>query len=76
MNFLKRLLGPVWILLAAYVGYDRVVDSLEKIASPKPDDHIFGWVVLLVLTPLIVGSLGLFGYFALRGEYDRAGKTA
>lgn len=76
MNLLKRLLGPVWLLLALYVGYDRVVDSLQKIASPNLDDRIFGWVVLLVLTPLIVSSLGLFGYYALRGEYNRAGKSA
>jgi hypothetical protein len=76
MNLIKRLLGPVWIFLALYVGYDRIVDSLEKIVSPNLDDRIFGWVVLLVLTPLIVSSLGLFGYYALRGEYDRAGKSA
>jgi len=70
MNVLKRYLGLVWIGLGLCVGYDRVVDSLQKIASEKLDDQIFGWVVLLVLTPLITGGLCLFGYYALRGEYD------
>ncbi len=71
MNLLKRFLGLVWIGLGLYVGYDRIADSLQKIASTKLDDRIFGYVVLLVLTPLIVGGLCLFGYYALKGEYDQ-----
>lgn len=69
MNALKKALGVVWILLGLYIGYDRLADSLSKIASDKPDDRIFGWVVLLVLTPIVVGGLVLFGWYSLRGEY-------
>lgn len=69
MNAIKKALGIVWILLGLYIGYDRLADSLSKIASDKPDDRIFGWVVLLVLTPIVVGGLVLFGWYSLRGEY-------
>lgn len=70
MNALKRFFGLLWIALGLYVGYDRIVDSVAKISSENLENRIFGWVVLLVLTPLITGGLCLFGYYALKGEYD------
>ncbi|MBD2701711.1 hypothetical protein IC229_13760 [Spirosoma sp. BT702] len=70
MELLKKYLGVVWILLGVYVGYDRITDSLTKIGSPQLEDRVFGWVVLLVLTPIVVGGLILFGKYALDGEYD------
>ena len=69
MNALKKYLGVVWILLGLYVGYDRITDSLAKISSDKLEDHVFGYVVLLVLVPIVVGGLILFGKYALDGEY-------
>jgi hypothetical protein len=70
MNALKKYAGILWILLGLYVGYDRVLDSLTKIGSEKLEDRVFGWVVLLVLVPIIVGGLITFGRYALAGEYD------
>lgn len=69
METLKKYLGVIWILLGIYVGYDRVIDSLIKIGSEKLEDRVFGWVVLCVLVPIIVGGLILFGKYALDGEY-------
>lgn len=69
MQALKKYLGIVWILLGLYVGYDRLTDSLVKISSDKLEDRVFGWVVLLVLTPIVVGGLILFGTYALNSEY-------
>ncbi|GAB3694717.1 hypothetical protein GCM10027592_15920 [Spirosoma flavus] len=70
MELLKKYLGVVWIGLGLYVGYDRITDSLTKIDSSQLEDRVFGWVVLLVLTPIVVGGLILFGKYALDGEYD------
>ncbi|GAB3560608.1 DUF6814 family protein [Spirosoma fluminis] len=69
MEAVKKYLGIVWILLGIYVGYDQITDSLTKIASDKLEDRVFGWVVLLVLTPIVVSGLILFGKYALDGEY-------
>lgn len=69
MESIKKYVGVVWILLGLYVGYDRVTDSLTKISSENLEDRVFGWVVLLVLVPIIVGGLVLFGKYALEGEY-------
>ncbi|MCK8490453.1 MULTISPECIES: DUF6814 family protein [Spirosoma] len=70
MNLVKKYLGIVWILLGAYVGYDRTIDSLAKIASDKLEDRVFGWVILCVLVPIVVGGLILFGKYAFDGEYN------
>lgn len=70
MKAIKKYLGIVWILLGIYVGYDRIRDSLTKIGSENLEDRVFGWVVLCVLVPIIVGGLILFGKYALDGEYD------
>ncbi|GAB3886614.1 DUF6814 family protein [Spirosoma agri] len=70
MNALKKYLGVVWILLGIYVGYDQITDSLAKITSDKLEDRVFGWVILCVLIPIVVGGLLLFGKYALDGEYD------
>ncbi|WP_420150470.1 DUF6814 family protein [Spirosoma sp.] len=69
MDALKKYLGVVWILLGIYVGYDRITDSLTKISSDQLEDRVFGWVVLLVLVPIVVGGLILFGKYALDEEY-------
>ena len=75
MALLKKYLGIVWILLGLYVGYDRIIDSLTKIGSDKLEDRVFGWVVLCVLVPIVVGGLILFGKFALEDEYNSKSKS-
>ena len=60
----------MWMLLGVYVGYNRITDSLVKIGSDKLEDRVFGWVVLSVLVPIVVGGLILFGKYALDGEYN------
>ena len=72
MEQLKKYFGIIWILMGVYVGYDRVTDSLIKISSDKLEDRVFGWVVLCVLVPIVVGGLILFGKYALEGEYSNS----
>ncbi|MEZ0607341.1 DUF6814 family protein [Fibrella sp. WM1] len=71
MNRLKRILGFVWLALAALSGYFGVTAlGIPKLVSAKTDDLVFGIIVVFVLMPLIVGGLATFGYYAVRGEYD------
>ena len=71
MNTLKRLLGIVWIALAAAAAYFCIfIFGLPKFQTGRQDDLVFGIIIVFVLTPLIVLGLGAFGYFALKGEYD------
>lgn len=71
MNTIKRLLGIVWLLLALAAAYFCVfVFGLPKFHSGKQEDLVFGIIILFILTPLIVVGLSIFGYYALKGEYD------
>ena len=71
MNQIKRIAGIVWILLALLAAYGCImVFGVPKITSGKQEDLVFGIIILFVLTPIIVGGLFTFGYYALKGEYD------
>ena len=60
--------------LGVYAGYFSISTmGLPKVQSGlagNTSDLVFGLIVTGILTPLIVGALLLFGYFALVGEYD------
>ncbi|WP_294247146.1 DUF6814 family protein [uncultured Chryseobacterium sp.] len=71
MNGLKKILGILWIAVALVVGYFGItVLGIPKITSGKQEDLVFGIIILFVLMPIISGGLGIFGYYALTGEYD------
>ena len=71
MKAFRRILGVLWLLLAALAAYFCIVEfGLPKFATGKQDDLVFGIIILFVLTPLIVLGLAVFGYYALTGEYD------
>ncbi|MBC7607401.1 MAG: hypothetical protein H7199_10675 [Burkholderiales bacterium] len=72
MNQLKRFLGILWIALAFAAAYFCIFQfGLPKFLSGKQDDLVFGIIILFILTPLIVLGLGTFGYYALKGEFDK-----
>ncbi len=71
MEALKKILGIVWIALALIVAYFCIVEfGIPKITSGSQDDLVFGIIILFVLTPIISLGMGLFGYYALLGEYN------
>ena len=72
MNAIKRILGIVWLGLALAAAWFCIfIFGLPKLLSGKQDDLVFGIIILFVLTPLIVVGLGTFGFYALKGEYDK-----
>lgn len=71
MKALKRILGVLWIALAAAAAYFCIFEfGLPKFTSGKQEDLVFGIIILFILTPLIVLGLGIFGLYAVKGEYD------
>lgn len=70
MNAVKKILGIVWILLAIGMGYFLVTFGGPKFTSGTQEGLVFGIIILFVLLPLIVLGLGVFGYYALMGEYN------
>lgn len=71
MNAIKKILGIVWIDLAQLAGYYLIINqAIPKFESGKPEDMIPAIIYTFVLAPIIVGGLGIFGYYSLTGEYS------
>lgn len=71
MNAIKKFSGIIWIVLslaAIWFLFSRAGHELSA-ADVKPDKKIFWYSILPVYTPLMLG-LALFGWYALKGEYD------
>lgn len=72
MNKLKRLAGSIWIAAAALALWLMIRQAnLEFGKSPALDTRIFWYTIVPIFLP-IMGGLGLFGWYCLKGEYDRA----
>ncbi len=68
---MKKYLGIVWIAIALIAGYfNIVIMGIPKLMSGKQDDLVFAIINLGVLTPIVVGGLLVFGYYAWKGEYN------
>ncbi|MGZ5246879.1 MAG: DUF6814 family protein [Flavitalea sp.] len=71
MNTLRKILGIVWILIGLAAGYYLIVNqAIPKFNSPNTEDLIPAIIYAFVLTPIIVGGLSIFGYYALTNEYE------
>ena len=58
------------------VGYfNIIIMGIPKFQTGRQEDLVFGIVNMFVLTPIIVGGLLIFGYYALTGEYSEEKKS-
>ena len=70
MNQLKRITGIIWILLGPVAIYYLVKTAMEEInKKPAVDTKIQWGVFVIVFIPIAIGIM-IFGYYALKGEYD------
>ena len=75
MDTIKKISGFIWLLLAIAVAYFCIfIFGVPKLGTGKQEDLVFGIIILFILTPIIVGGLGIFGYYALKGEYGKEKK--
>lgn len=72
MESIKKLAGMVWLILAAAAAYFCIfIFGVPKLITGRQEDLVFGIIILFILTPIIVGGLAVFGYYALMGEYGK-----
>jgi hypothetical protein len=75
MNTIKRALGIIWIILGPVVLFYLVKTAAVEIAKagiakkPVLDIWIEWGIFIIVFIPIAAG-LVLFGYYALKGEYE------
>ena len=71
MNNIKRALGILWILIGLVAGYYLIISqAIPFFTSDKSEDLVPAIIYAFVLAPIIAGGLVVFGWFAIKGEYD------
>ena len=72
MDTIKKILGIVWLVTAAAILYFGMsVMGIPKLTSGKQEDLVFGIIIVFILLPIVVGGMGVFGWYALKGEYSQ-----
>jgi predicted Na+-dependent transporter len=70
MNNIKRWLGIVWMLLGPVAIYFLIKTAAGEIAKKPVLDTKIQWAVfVIVFIPIAIGMI-IFGYYAIKGEYD------
>ncbi len=70
MNNIKRWLGIVWMILGPVAIYFLIKTAAEEIAKKPVLDTKIQWAVfVIVFLPIAIGMI-IFGYYAIKGEYD------
>lgn len=75
MNSVKKILGYVWILLGPVIILFLVQQAIEKIAGAaegiaRTNTTLQWFIIILIFIPICAG-LVIFGYYGVKGEYDR-----
>ena len=76
MNSIKRFAGILWIILGPLAIIYLVKTALEEVAKKPVIDTKIQWIVFVVIfTPIAIGFM-IFGWYALKGEYDQLPKSS
>lgn len=70
MNQLKKWLGIVWMLLGPVAIYYLIKTAAAEISKNPVTNTIIQWAVFVIIfIPIAIGLI-IFGYYALKGEYE------
>jgi len=70
MNSIKRFAGILWIVMGPVAVYYLIKTALSEIAKKPLIDTKIQWsIFVIIFIPIAIG-LVIFGYYAVKGEYD------
>jgi len=70
MNALKRITGILWIIAGPLAIYYLVRTAINEINKKSVIDTKIQWAVfVIVFIPIAIGII-IFGFYAIKGEYD------
>jgi hypothetical protein len=76
MNTIKRFAGIAWILMGPFAIFYLIKTASEEITKKPVIDTKIQWIVFVVIFIPIAIGLMIFGWYALKGEYDRLPKNS
>lgn len=75
MNGLKKALGLLWIILGPASIIFMFMQAFEKVGLAEEGVHktntALQWGIILFIFIPISAGLVIFGWYALKGEYDK-----
>jgi len=71
MNQVKKILGLLWMVIAPVIIYFLIMGAVHNIGEGVKDiNKPIPWIIIIsIFTPIAIGLM-IFGYYALKGEYD------
>ena len=73
MNTLKKWMGLLWMIMAPVIIYFLVTGAIHNISSTGTKDinKPIPWIIIItIFTPIAIGLM-IFGYYAVKGEYQK-----
>jgi hypothetical protein len=75
MNGIKKALGILWVLLGPLSIIFMFMQAVEKVGVAaegvdKTNTALQWGIILFIFIPISAG-LVIFGYYAMKGEYDK-----
>jgi len=70
MNQIKKLAGVIWLLLGPASIYFIVRAAVREIATKPGVDTVIQWGVFVVIFIPIAIGMSIFGFYAIKGEYN------
>jgi len=71
MNTLKRIAGILWVIAGPLAIYYLVKTAFDEINKKPVIDTKIQWAVfVIVFIPIAIGII-IFGFYAIKGEYDQ-----
>ena len=70
MNKVKRLAGILWMMIGPVAIYYLIKTANEEITKSPVINTRIQWIVFVVIFVPIAIGLMIFGWYALKGEYD------
>ena len=70
MNVVKRIAGLLWIVIAPVAIYFLIKTALAEIAKRPDIGTEVQWSVFIIIFIPIAAGMIIFGWYALKGEYD------
>lgn len=70
MNSIKKFAGIIWILAGPLAIYYLIKTAAAEITKKPVIDTKIQWgIFVIIFIPIAIGLM-IFGYYALKGEYD------
>jgi len=70
MNQIKKIAGIIWLLLGPAFIYFIVRAAAHEIVTKPGIDTVIQWGVFVVIFIPIAIGMSIFGFYAIKGEYN------